>query len=116
MSEPHEDQSEDRSQQRGLGVAHERITEADEILAGLPDDLGGRLKTARRLLRTLGRLLDEAGTPSIRDHAHSDECTNRELRAVRRADGSNCAFCARGSRHGQFNLAALGQVDRLHGC
>ena len=72
-----------RDQQRAIRDAHEHISQADATLAALPDDLGGRKQTARRLLRTIGRLLDEAGTPTNHtDRAISDERTNRELRAV----------------------------------
>ena len=72
-----------RGQCRALRDAHEHISQADEILAERPDDLGGRKSSMRHLLRTIGRLLDEAGTPSIcAERASSDERTNRELRAV----------------------------------
>ena len=72
-----------RGQCRALRDAHENINKADDILAKLQDDLGGRKQSVRALLRTIGRLLDEAGTPSIRpESAHSDERTNRELRGV----------------------------------
>ncbi len=78
-----------RDQHRAIRDAHEHVTQADNILAGLPDDLGGRKKSGRALLRTIGRLLDEASTPSIhRDRAFSDERTNRELRAVLSALGT----------------------------
>ena len=54
-----------------------------------PDDLGGRKNTVRTLLRTIGRLLDEASTPTIhRNRAYSDERTNRELRTVLSALGT----------------------------
>jgi hypothetical protein len=79
---------EGRDQHRALGDAHEHISKADAILAGLPDDIGGRKNSARALLRTIGRLLDEASTPSIhRDRAYSDERTSRELRALLSALG-----------------------------
>ena len=72
-----------RDQHRALWDAHEHIGKADQILNESPDDLGGRKNTVRALLRTIGRLLDEASTPTIhRDRAHSDERTNRELRAL----------------------------------
>ena len=72
-----------RDQQRAIRDAHEHISQADNTLAGLPDDLGGRKKSARALLRTIGRLLDEASTPNNQTgHAISDERTNRDLRAV----------------------------------
>ena len=81
MPAPHDPEA--RSQHRALRDAHEHIIEADEILAGLADNLGGRKKSARELLRTIGRLLDEASSPSICvERAQSDERTNRELRAV----------------------------------
>jgi hypothetical protein len=72
-----------RGQCRTLRDAHEHISEADAILAGLPEDLGGRKQSVRALLRTIGRLLDEAGTRSIcTERARSYERTNRELRGV----------------------------------
>ena len=74
---------ETRDQRATLSDAHEHIGKIDEILTELPDYLGGHKNNVRALLRTIGRLLDEASTPSIhRDRASSDECTNRELRAV----------------------------------
>ena len=80
---------EGRDQRRALTDAQEHIGKADEILTELPDDLGGRKNNVRALLRTIGRLLDEAGTPNIhRDPAFSDERTNRELRAVLSALGT----------------------------
>jgi hypothetical protein len=72
-----------RDQCRALTDAHEHITKADAILAALAEDLDGRKKSVRTLLRTIGRLLDEASTPTIHtDLAYSDERTNCELRAV----------------------------------
>ena len=72
-----------RGQHQGLSDAHEHIGKVDEILTELPDDLAGRRKTARQLLRTIGRFLDEASMPSIhRNQVYSDDRTNRELRAV----------------------------------
>ena len=83
MTERHKSTAEGHDQHRAIGDAHEHIGKADEILTGLPDDLGGRRSNVRALLRTIGRLLDEASTPNIhRGRAYSDECTNRELRAV----------------------------------
>ena len=83
MPEPHGFDPEVGNQHRALSDAHEHIGKADQILSELPDDLGGRKKSARALLRTIGRLLDDAGTPTIyRDGTFSDERTNRELRAV----------------------------------
>jgi hypothetical protein len=70
-------------QRRALSDAHEHIGKVDEILTEWPDDLDGRKNNVRALFRTIGRLLDEAGTPSIyMDRAFGDERTNRELRAV----------------------------------
>jgi hypothetical protein len=75
--------SEARDQQHALGDASEHVIQTDDILAEWPDDLDGRKRTMRVLLRTIVRLLDEASTPSIHaDRAHSDERTNRELRGV----------------------------------
>lgn len=72
-----------REQRLALRDAHEHISKADEMLTESPDDLGGRKNNMRALLRTVGRLLDEAGTSTIQtDRAFSDERTNRELRAV----------------------------------
>jgi hypothetical protein len=83
MSEPQGFHSEVDGQHRALSDAHEHILVADEILAGLAGDLYGRKEITRRLLRTIGRLLDEAGTPSISaEQVPSVEHTNRELRAV----------------------------------
>jgi len=96
MPERPELNPEGRGQHRTLSDAHEHIGKVDEILTELPDDLGGRKKHVRALLRTIGRLLDEAGTRSIhRDRAFSDERTNRELRAVLNAldiPADRCAF------------------------
>lgn len=83
MPKPHEFASEVRSQHRALGDVRALIMRADEILAGVADDLRGRKISARKLLRTIGRLLDEASTQSIcAERARSDERTNLELRAV----------------------------------
>lgn len=72
-----------RDQQRAIRDAHEHIGKAYEILAGLPDDLGGQRKSVRPLLRTIGRLLDEAITPNSHTRrAFSAERTNRDLRAI----------------------------------
>ena len=72
-----------RGQHRGLADAHEHIGKVDEILTELPDDIGGRKRHVRALLRTIGRLLDEGGTRGIcAERAPSDERTNRDLRAV----------------------------------
>jgi hypothetical protein len=72
-----------REQCDAVWDAHEHISKADEVLNESPDELGGRKNTVRALLRTIGRLLDEAGTPTIhRDRAVSDDRSNRELRAV----------------------------------
>lgn len=72
-----------REQRHALRDAHEHISKADEMLTKSPDDLGGRKNTVRALVRTIGRLLDEASTPTIhRDRAVSDDRTHRELRAV----------------------------------
>ena len=72
-----------RDQHRALADAHEHVGKVDQILDEWPDDLGGRKNDMRALLRTIGRLLDEASTPNIhRDRACSDERTKRELRAV----------------------------------
>ena len=78
-----------REQRHALQDAHEHISKADEMLTESPDDVGGRKSNVRVLLRTIGRLLDEASTPTIhRDRAYSDERTNRELRAVLSALGT----------------------------
>lgn len=83
MPKPHEFASDVRSQHRALGDARALIMRADEILAGVADDLRGRKISARKLLRTIGRLLDEASTQSIcAERTRSDERTNLELRAV----------------------------------
>lgn len=72
-----------RNRLADLAAAHEHIRKADASLAREPDHLDDRTRSARALLRTIGRLLDEAGTPNLRgDRAHSDERTNCELRAV----------------------------------
>jgi len=72
-----------RDQQRTIRDAHESIGKADEILAEWPDDLGGWKKSARALLPTIGRLLDEASTPiNHTGRGISDERTNRERRTV----------------------------------
>lgn len=66
-----------------LAAAHEHICKADASLAREPDHLDDRTRSARALLRTIGRLLDEARTPNINtNRGYSDERTNRELRAV----------------------------------
>ena len=83
MPEPHGFDPYVGNHHRALSDAHEHIGKADEILTKLPDDLGGRKNNVRALLRTIGRLLDEASTPNLHtDSAVSDERTNRELRAV----------------------------------
>jgi hypothetical protein len=75
--------SEARDQRRALGDASEHIIQTDDILAEWPDDLDGRKRTVRTLLRTIGRLLDEASAPGVHARrAQSDERTNCELRAV----------------------------------
>jgi len=83
MSEHQVFNPEGRDQHRAFNDAHEHIDKADEILAEWPDDLGGRKNHLRARLRTIGRLLDEASTPTIyTDRGFSDQRTNRELRVV----------------------------------
>jgi hypothetical protein len=83
MPERHRFNPGGREQRDALRDAHEHISKAHEMLRESPDDPGGRKSNVRALLRTIGRLLDEASTPTInRDRAYSDERTNRELRAV----------------------------------
>jgi len=54
----------------------------------MADDLVGPLTIARRLLRTIGRLLDEAGRPNVRQgRVESNERTSRELHAALSALG-----------------------------
>jgi len=84
MPESHELHPEVRSQHRALTEAHQYIVAADEVLARMAEDLAGPSTIARRMLRTIGRVLDEAGTTDVHhwDPANSNERTNRELRAV----------------------------------
>lgn len=102
-----------RDQHRALWDAHEHIGKADEIL-------GGPKKSARRLLRTIGRLLDETGTPNVHtDRGYSDERTNRKLRVVvnaldipadgKTADSNSCntMFRHARSRRNSRRMASL---------
>ena len=83
MPERPEFHPEARGHHGALSDAHGHVGKVDQILDEWPDDLGGRKNDMRALLRTIGRLLDEASTPNIhRDRACSDERTKRELRAV----------------------------------